>query len=112
MNKKIWNVCIRDVETKDGKDAWNVLWNSTNATPDTTKSFDSYEEAKAYWETIYTRVRYNPFHRIYIHTCKWIEDIVVDEDGDYVSDDGCFYDVEVPDFEKDDDDNEYEEAED
>lgn len=112
MNKKIWNVCELLIETKDGKDAFQKNIESTNSTPSRTSSFDSYEEAKAYWDTLSTEVRYDPFHRIYVHTGKYIEPIVVDEDGDYVSDDGCFYDVEVPDFEKDDDDNEYEEAED
>lgn len=98
MNKKIWNVCTTTVETRDGKDAFRVNFDSTNSTPDTTKSFDSYEDAKAYWETIGTRVYYNPFHGIYVHTCKYIEPIVVDEDGEFVEDDGCIWDDVFPDY--------------
>nr|DAI26778.1 MAG TPA: hypothetical protein [Caudoviricetes sp.] len=82
-----WNVCGLTVETKDGKNAIEIFNNSTNQTPTYTYSFDNLEDAKKCYEDLSTRVYYNPYHKIYVHSCKYIEEIEIDEDGDFVDGD-------------------------
>lgn len=81
---------------------WN---NCDNQTPNKSVYFDTLEEARAYYATIQTRVDYDPFHRIYVHECKWIEDGFYDEDGEFIEgSDIC--ELDFPDYKKEDSDDE------
>lgn len=75
-------VCIKSIETKNGKDALGAYENLTNQDPDTVVAFDNYDAAKAYYDTLYVRVIYNPYNRIFIHDCKWIAEEVYTTDTD------------------------------
>lgn len=93
---KKYNVCEITVETRTGKDALRVLNDSTNQTPDTVKSFDSLAEAQAYYETVYTGVK-RCGNRLYSHACKYLEEVEVDEDGEFV-DGGDWWAYDFPDY--------------
>lgn len=75
-------VCIKTVETKDGKDALGAFENLVDQDPDNVVEFDNYNAAKAYYDTLSDRIAYNPYHRIFIHDCKWIAENVYTRNDD------------------------------
>ncbi len=101
-NKIKFTVCTRIVETRNGKNAFDVWNNCANQTPNKSVDFNTLEEARAYYATIQTRVDYNPFHRIYVHECKWIEDGLYDEDGEFIEGSNIC-ELDFPDYKKKED---------
>lgn len=93
---KKYEVCTIVVNTHTGKDALNTLLNSTNQTPYTVKSFDSHEEAKSYYDTISTSVKYIG-RGMYEHVCKYLEENEYDEDSEWIGG-GDWWESNFPDM--------------
>lgn len=81
MNK--FEVRTFNIETRDGKDCLSKFFNSTNQDTELEASFDTLEEAKAFYETLTTGVFYMSGY--YLHRCKMIEENEYDEDGEWVN---------------------------
>ncbi len=98
-----YNVCEVKVETYTGKNTYQTFNNQTEQTPLTAVSFDTLEEAREYYATVETGVKYCG-NRLYEHYCKYLEDVEVDENGDYVSG-GDWWEYDFPDYPDDEDEN-------
>lgn len=96
-----YNVCEVKVETRTGKNAYQTFDNQTDQTPATTVSFDTLEAAREYYATVNTGVKYCG-NRLYEHFCKYLEEVEVDEDGEFVSG-GAWWACDFPDDPDDED---------
>lgn len=92
---KKYEVRTVDVETKNGKNSIDVFLASDNQTTELVKSFDTLEEARAFFAKVDTSVRYMSGY--YLHSCKIIEENDYDEEDNW-RDGGDWWDYEFPNF--------------
>ena len=98
---KKYEVKTVSVETKDGKDAINVFLNQTNQDTYLLKSFDNLEDARAFYATVDSSVRY--MGRYYLHECKMIEENEYDEDGEWING-GEWWESDFPEYQNEKED--------
>jgi hypothetical protein len=77
-----FEVSYFEIETWNGKNPFEKLKDSTNATPDKVESFDNLDEAMIAYNKINTGVNY--MGEYYLHACKSIEKVTYDDDGNYM----------------------------
>lgn len=92
-----YEVVTFSVETKDGKDAFEVWNNQVDQDEKVVKECNTLEEARAIYAEIITSARYTGnIGRPYYHKCKAINAVHYDDDGAFEYMDGVT--CEAPDY--------------
>lgn len=89
-----YEVVTFNVETKNGKDAFEKWLNQPDQYERLVKECDTLEEAKKIYDGIVTRARY--MSRYFLHECKAINAVHYDENGEFDYVDGVEFDA--PDY--------------
>ena len=84
---KKFEVYTFSVETKKGDNPEEVWNNSSNQDMTLEKSFDNYEDAKAYYDKI--DIGAKEMSGYWLHQCKALDWNEYDEEGEWLNGDGC-----------------------
>lgn len=72
-----------NVDTKDGKNAFKKFNSLVDQDTELLKSFDNLDDARKFYDTISTSVRY--MGGFYSHECKLLEQNEYDDEGEWVA---------------------------